>query len=43
MGYLIDTNVNGPLFCTAIDNLIRNGLKYNDSKTKLVKFLINDL
>ena len=28
--------VNESLFCTAIDNLIRNGLKYNDSKTKLV-------
>jgi PAS domain S-box-containing protein len=28
--------VNEPLFCTAIDNLIRNGLKYNDSETKLV-------
>jgi len=29
--------VNEPLFCTAIDNFIRNGLKYNDSKTKYVK------
>ena len=29
--------VNEPLFCTAIDNFIRNGLKYNDSKTKWVK------
>ena len=29
--------VNEPLFCTAIDNLIRNGLKYNDSDTKFVK------
>lgn len=29
--------VNEALFCTAIDNLIRNGLKYNDSQTKLVK------
>jgi PAS domain S-box-containing protein len=28
--------VNEPLFCTAIDNLIRNGLKYNDSTTKFV-------
>ena len=25
------------LFCTALDNLIRNGLKYNDSPTKYVK------
>ena len=29
--------VNESLFCTAIDNLIRNGLKYNDSESKLVK------
>jgi len=30
-------DVNESLFCTAIDNLIRNGLKYNDSATKYVK------
>jgi K+-sensing histidine kinase KdpD len=30
-------NVNKALFCTAVDNLIRNGLKYNDSATKYVK------
>jgi signal transduction histidine kinase len=30
-------SVNEPLFCTAIDNLIRNGLKYNDSLVKVVK------
>lgn len=30
-------DINEPLFCTAIDNLIRNGLKYNDSDTKWVK------
>jgi signal transduction histidine kinase len=29
--------VNEALFCTAIDNLIRNGLKYNDSPAKSVK------
>lgn len=29
--------LNEPLFCTAVDNLIRNGLKYNDSPTKLVQ------
>jgi len=29
-------SVNAPLFCTAIDNLIRNGLKYNDSPSKMV-------
>jgi len=32
-----DLKVNEALFCTAIDNLIRNGLKYNDSPTKWVK------
>jgi PAS domain S-box-containing protein len=30
-------SVNEPLFCTALDNLIRNGLKYNDSNNKIVK------
>lgn len=35
--------VNEALFCTAIDNLIRNGLKYNDSSTKCVKiYMEND-
>jgi PAS domain S-box-containing protein len=29
--------VNEALFCTSIDNLIRNGLKYNDSGKKFVK------
>jgi PAS domain S-box-containing protein len=29
--------VNEALFCTAVDNLIRNGLKYNDSDSKFVK------
>ena len=29
--------VNEALFCTAVDNLIRNGLKYNDSESKFVK------
>jgi signal transduction histidine kinase len=29
--------VNSALFCTAIDNLIRNGLKYNDSSSKEVR------
>lgn len=31
-----ELEVNEWLFCTAIDNLIRNGLKYNDSQTKQV-------
>ena len=35
-------NVNESLFCTAIDNLIRNGLKYNDSQTKFVKIEMLD-
>ena len=36
-------NVNEALFCTAIDNLIRNGLKYNDSESKIVSiFMDND-
>jgi PAS domain S-box-containing protein len=34
--------VNEPLFCTAIDNLIRNGLKYNDSSTKCVMLFMED-
>jgi K+-sensing histidine kinase KdpD len=29
--------VNESLFCTAVDNLIRNGLKYNDSSTKVIR------
>lgn len=37
-------DVNESLFCTAIDNLIRNGLKYNDSDSKIVKlYMENDL
>jgi PAS domain S-box-containing protein len=34
--------VNESLFCTAIDNLIRNGLKYNDSSNKLVNIYMED-
>ena len=34
--------VNESLFCTAIDNLIRNGLKYNDSEHKLVAIFMED-
>jgi K+-sensing histidine kinase KdpD len=30
-------DVNESLFCTSLDNLIRNGLKYNDSTSKFVK------
>jgi PAS domain S-box-containing protein len=39
---LITMDVNEPLFCTAIDNLIRNGLKYNDSGTKTVMIYMED-
>ena len=34
--------INEALFCTAVDNLIRNGLKYNDSETKFVKISYED-
>lgn len=42
---LLDDNlptimVNESLFCTSLDNLIRNGLKYNDSPTKFVKIYL---
>jgi PAS domain S-box-containing protein len=39
---LITKDVNEALFCTAVDNLIRNGLKYNDSDTKFVKIFMED-
>lgn len=39
---LPEIEVNEPLFCTAVDNLIRNGLKYNDSATKWVKVYSED-
>ncbi len=36
--------VNEALFCTSVDNLIRNGLKYNDSPSKFVKiYRIDDV
>ena len=31
-----ELEINPALFCTAVDNLIRNGLKYNNSSTKKV-------
>jgi light-regulated signal transduction histidine kinase (bacteriophytochrome) len=34
---LVSLNVNETLFWNAIDNLIKNGLKYNDNETKVVK------
>lgn len=42
IGLLPSISVNEPLFCTAIDNLIRNGLKYNDSSTKFVSIYMQD-
>ena len=38
---LPEVMVNESLFCTAIDNLIRNGLKYNDSDTKMVRIYMS--
>ncbi len=34
---LPDVNVCESLFCIAIDNLIKNGLRYNDSPTRIVE------
>jgi PAS domain S-box-containing protein len=39
---LVTIDVNESLFCTAIDNLIRNGLKYNDNDTKYVHVYIEN-
>ena len=39
---LVIADVNDSLFCTAVDNLIRNGLKYNDSATKFVRIFIEN-
>ena len=40
--YLPVIDVNQALFCTAVDNLIRNGLKYNDSESKMVAIFMED-
>lgn len=37
-----ECEVNESLFCTAVDNLIRNGLKYNDSLKKEIKIIRED-
>jgi PAS domain S-box-containing protein len=34
--------VNEALFCPAVDNLIRNGLKYNDSNNKMINIYMED-
>jgi PAS domain S-box-containing protein len=39
---LPECEVNEALFCTAIDNLIRNGLRYNDSDTKRIDIFIEN-
>jgi len=39
---LVNAEVNSSLFCTAIDNLIRNGLNFNDSETKQVKVYMEE-
>ena len=39
---LATCKVNEALISTAIDNLIRNGLKYNDSSTKMVHIYMED-
>ena len=42
---LVSLNVNETLFWNSIDNLIKNGLRYNNSDTKIVKIYMenNDL
>lgn len=39
---LIELEVNETLFCNAVDNLIRNGLKYNDSDKKEIKIYMQE-
>ena len=42
---LVTLDINDTLFCNAIDNLVKNGLQYNNSETKLIKIYMeeNDL
>lgn len=42
IGWLPEVEVNEALFCTAVDNLIRNGIKYNDSEFKMVAITMVD-
>lgn len=42
IGILPEVKVNEALFCTAVDNLVRNGLKYNDSEFKMVAITMED-
>jgi K+-sensing histidine kinase KdpD len=39
---LSDLEVNDVLFCNAVDNLIKNGLKYNDSEDKYVRIYMEE-
>ena len=39
---LPNLDINDYLFCIAIDHLIKNGLKYNDSENKMVKIYSED-
>lgn len=39
---LVTAEVDEILFCTTIDNLVRNGLKYNDSESKLVQIYMEN-
>jgi len=39
---LVDANVNDILFCVAVDNLVKNGLKYNNKDNKFVKLCMDN-
>lgn len=39
---LVELEINEILFCTAIDNLIKNGLKYNSNEDKFVNIYIEE-
>jgi K+-sensing histidine kinase KdpD len=39
---LCEIEVNDILFCTAVENLIKNGLTYNDSSEKVVKIYLEE-
>jgi signal transduction histidine kinase len=39
---LIEADINPTLFCNAIDNLIRNGIKYNKSEKKEVRIYMEN-
>jgi len=39
---LVKLDVNEVLFCNAVDNLIKNGLKYNDNEKKIVRIYMED-